>query len=91
MSVHLRILSIFHKPTFNNQPSGAPTIKKREKMKIRLTIDLPINKNCGAFKGVVFTVTGKPKEISRGRLIYFIGKNGERCGAFSNEYEVVNE
>lgn len=60
-------------------------------MKIRLTIDLPINKNCGAFKGVVFTVIGKPKEISRGRLIYFIGKNGERCGAFSNEYEVVKD
>ncbi len=58
-------------------------------MKIRLTIDLPISEACGAFKGEVFTVIGEKLKQGDTYLTYFKGKNGDKCGAYFYEYEVV--
>ncbi len=58
-------------------------------MKIRLTQDLPIEKKHGAVKGAVFEAIDRVS--GRGGLHYFIGKAGEKCGAYRHEYEVVQE
>ena len=59
-------------------------------MKIKLTQDLPIDPNCGAVEGAVFEVLAI-EDVGRGSMLYFIGVDGQRCGAYSREYEVVEE
>ena len=59
-------------------------------MKIKLTCDLPIDPKCGAVEGAIFEVI---EEGASGRLkiLYFIGIDGQRCGAYYHECEVVEE
>lgn len=54
-------------------------------MRIRLLVDLPIATECGC-------VVGKEYEVSfvSGKVYRFFAENGELCGAFSHEFEVVD-
>ncbi len=54
-------------------------------MKIKLKVDLPLEKRHGATKGRVFEVL-----MNRDRYT-FVGDSGEQCFAFSSEVEVINE
>jgi hypothetical protein len=68
-------------------------------MNIKLLKNLPIAPAAGATKGQVFEVTewqnrggksykGAPRYLdSFVRLVYFIGDNGDLCGAFPNRGE----
>lgn len=58
-------------------------------MKIKLTKDLAIDPIHGCNKDRVFEVT--EEHAGRGRKVCFVGDNGERCCAFSDEYELVQE
>ena len=58
-------------------------------MKIKLLVNLPIDKKHGAFKGKVFEVIGQKN--FRGRLYYFTGDDGSKCGAYGRECEIVIE
>lgn len=57
-------------------------------MKIKLTINLPINASHGAKKGKIFEVT----TVNRSRGLYFFkGADGAKCGAYSDECEVIED
>jgi len=56
---------------------------------MRLIMDLPIEKKHGCVAGAEFEIIGW--EEKRGRKTSFIGKAGEECCAFSNEYELVKQ
>jgi hypothetical protein len=63
--------------------------------KIKLIMDLPIDKKHGCVKGSVFEVTRIEREkkpngrAGRLRLVYFSDKNGIECGAYLHEFEFI--
>jgi len=62
--------------------------KSKVKARLRLTCDLPIHQKHGAFIGKEFDVLNI--ESGRGKKAWFVGAVGEKCAAFSNEYELVD-
>ena len=68
------------------------------KVKIKLTVALPIAKEHGCFVGEEFDAEYKNTAFQEGeevvvferdKPVKFIGKAGEECVAFSREYEVI--
>ena len=63
--------------------------------RIILNTDLPIDMKHGCFKGKEFDIidTGlnRGKKGGLSSLVYFIGIDGTECGAFPDEYFVVEE
>lgn len=64
--------------------------------KIKLIMDLPIDRKHGATNGEVFAITrfqqAKKKKRQTGGLgllVYFTSKDGSECGAYEHEYEVI--
>ncbi len=58
--------------------------------KIKLLIDLPIEKRHGAFKGKVFDrIREKEGTELRDSKYWFIGDAGLQCAAFFRECEVI--
>jgi hypothetical protein len=55
-------------------------------MKVKLLIDLPIDKKHGAVKGKVFDLL-RIEGVGNRRKYFFIGGAGEECAAF--RYEAV--
>ena len=61
-------------------------------MKMKLLIDLPINKKHGAKKGAIFEVVRDTMDAEdKLKLYFFIGLDGSECGAFPREVEIINE
>ena len=63
-------------------------------MKIRLLIDLPVEKQHGCIKGRVFDVTRCDVNSTSRRGAakwFFMGDTGEECAAFLQEFEVVQD
>ena len=59
-------------------------------MKIKLLMDLPIDKNSGAFEGKIFDIS-ETQTFDRKSMIYFTGDDGSRCAAYSYEYEIIED
>ena len=59
-------------------------------MKIRLTLDLPIDKKHGATAGRVFEVV-RQDLMGRSRRVFFVGDVGRECAALTHEYEAVHD
>ena len=52
-------------------------------MFVRLLTDLPIDPRCGATEDRVFRcIRHDGADSGRGKMAFFIGDNGEECGAF---------
>jgi hypothetical protein len=60
-------------------------------MKIRLTVNLPIEKKHGAIAGRVFEVVKTKGRTIRTQRVYFKGDAGDLCAAFWRECEEVRE
>tara|TARA_R110000737_G_scaffold307953_2_gene315919 strand:+ start:511 stop:708 length:198 start_codon:yes stop_codon:yes gene_type:complete len=58
-------------------------------MRIKLIVDLPIDKIHKCFKGEEFEVTDSNRN-TRGTLLYFIGGAGEECAAYKKEVKILN-
>lgn len=63
-------------------------------MKIKLLIDLPINKKHGAFKGKIFDCIKMDPHKYKNRdseKYWFVGIDGTKCAAIPHEIEILED